>query len=77
MERQNGGMIIHTKDSGCTGFLVPTWSKLRQDGMPVPRCSYFNVPVIDLGWGARGSDSHWMVAAGDGTRTWSNAPQQP
>jgi hypothetical protein len=63
MACQKGGMIIHTPDSDCTGFLVPAWSKLLQDGMPAPRCSYFNVPVIDLGWGARDADSHWMVAA--------------
>ena len=63
MQRQKGGMIIHTGDKDCTGFLVPGWSKLRRDNMPDPRASYFNVPVTDLGWGVRDADSHWMVAA--------------
>jgi hypothetical protein len=63
MQRQKGGVIIHTGDKDCAGFLVPGWSKLRRDNMPDPRTSYFNVPVIDLGWGRRDADSHWMVAA--------------
>jgi hypothetical protein len=62
-QRQKGGMIIHASEKDCAGFLVPAWSKLRQDNMPEPRASYFNVPVIDLGWGRRDADSHWMVAA--------------
>jgi hypothetical protein len=63
MACQKGGMIIHTPGSDCTGFLVPAWSKLLQDAMPAPRCSYFNVPVTDLGSGTGDADSHWMVAA--------------
>jgi hypothetical protein len=63
MACQKGGMIIYTPHSDCTGFLVPAWSKLLQDAMPAPRCSYFNVPVTDLGSGTGDADSHWMVAA--------------
>ena len=63
MACQGGGMFIHTKGTDCTGFLVPMWSKLLKDNMPAPRCSYFNVPTTDLGWGKRDADSHWMVAA--------------
>ena len=63
MACQKGGMIIYTPRSGCTGFLVPAWSKLLKDNMPAPRCSYFNMPTTDLGWSKRDHDSHWMVAA--------------
>ena len=61
LERFGGGLIIRTGDEDCTGFIVPSWSKLLQ--LLPPRATYFPVPVIDLGWGRRDADSHWMVAA--------------